>query len=564
MDELAPGTTLGQYRVAEIIGVGGMATVYRGHHVALDRVVAIKVLPARFLTAPTFVERFRQEARMVARLRHPNILDVYDFGEGPGGLLYIVNEFMEGGTLAAQLGTPMRPEATVRIVGQIAAGLDYAHSRGIIHRDLKPGNILFTADGDAVIADFGLAKILEGTGGLTQDGTVLGTPEYMSPEQAMGKPLDGRTDVYSLGVIVFAMLTGSVPFHRETPLATMVAHIHEPVPPLRERNPALPAGVELVLQRALAKTPDERYASARELAQALAGAFSAMSALPDSGIFAAPSSVAASESAPPAARAPSAATSAASASAAPASPVGAAPPRPAVRQSAGALRNRVAAVAIATAAVALVGGVGFLASRLGGGASPTPAPPPIVAPPRAAETPALQPAADVRGPTAVVAAEPTALPEEPASEPAPALAAESEPAPVEDAAGGADVQAADLPVAPAVVEPPAAAPRQPAAQVPPPRPPTATPRPAPPPAPVVEAAPPAVAEPPAPAPANSGPAVAPMGGASDQPASSGGVQIAPMGAAPGGEQPAVPPVLPRRVEQPRPAAGATIAPMGAP
>ncbi len=556
MDELTPGTTLGQYRVAEIVGVGGMATVYRGHHLALDRTVAIKVLPARFLTAPTFVDRFRQEARMVARLRHPNILDVYDFGEGPGGLLYIVNEFMEGGTLAAQLGNPMRPEATVRIVGQIAAGLDYAHSRGIIHRDLKPGNILFTAEGDAVIADFGLAKILEGTGGLTQDGTVLGTPEYMSPEQAMGKPLDGRTDVYSLGVIVYAMLTGSVPFHRESPLATMVAHIHEPLPSLRDRNPTLPDGVEQVLQRAMAKTPDERYGNARELASALAGVFAAMHALPDSGVFAAPSSARVSEAASPAAANSSATPSAAP----PLVALTGAMRAPAVeRQPAGSLKNRVAAVAIATAAVALVGGAGFLASRQGGGTAAPSEPPPIVAPPQQVETPATLPAFGVGEPTPVVAAEPTAAPELLTSNPV--LAAEAEPSAVENASdGGIDVQAADLSAPPAAVEPSIAAPQRPAVQAPPQRPPTATPRPAAPAAAVEQA--PAAAEPPAPAPANSGPAVAPMGSSPGQPATSGGAQVAPMGAAPGGEQPA-PPVVAPRVEQPRPA-GATIAPMGAP
>ncbi len=613
MDELAPGTTLGQYRVAEIVGTGGMATVYRAHHVALDRTVAIKVLPARFLTAPSFVERFRQEARMVARLRHPYIMDVYDFGEGPGGLLYIVNEFMEGGTLAAQLGSPMRAEVAARILGQIASGLDYAHSRGIIHRDLKPGNILFTGDGEAVVADFGLAKILEGTGGLTQAGTVLGTPEYMSPEQAMGKGLDRRTDVYSLGVMLYAMLTGSVPFHRDSPLATMVAHIQEPVPSPRERNSSLNEEVEQVLFNAMAKTPEERYRTAGELAAAF-GAATGTETLPDSGFFAAtpmppsglgpvaepasgapppPSAFAlpSNPAAPPpsnadaswehaTSRSPSAgappvsapdASSAGSSDFAPApvsAPIGAVPPHPvgadgsdvpvamatARRQAVPAPGagpavdrggaapavdgsrpgSRKAAVVFAGAAIVLlIGGVGVVASRQGGD-QPAPSSAPIVVPARQQET-AI--------PTSIVVAEPTAAAEVPIAAPLVALDPEPEPAAGEEAPGGIDVQAADLPpVLPAAVQQPVAAPQPPANQAPPPPRPTATRVPAPPPTAVV------VVEPPAPAPANS----------------SGGVQIAPMGA-PGNPQ--APPVVAPPVEQPRPVApsgGATIAPMGAP
>jgi serine/threonine protein kinase len=606
MDELAPGTTLGQYRIEDIVGAGGMATVYRAHHVALDRTVAIKVLPARFLSAPSFVDRFRQEARMVARLRHPYIMEVYDFGEGPGGLLYIVTEFMEGGTLAARLGSPMRPELAARILGQVASGLDYAHVRGIVHRDLKPGNILLTADGDAVVADFGLAKILEGTGGLTQAGTVLGTPEYMSPEQAMGKPLDRRTDVYSMGVMLFAMLTGAVPYHRDSPLATMVAHIHEPVPAARDRNPNLLAAVEQVLSRALAKTPDERYRTAGELAAAF-GAATGIATLPDSGFFAAtplPSSgggvpAAALASAPPsppsgfvdlpfAAPVPGPATPRRDQALPPSAPPQAVPTGIIERSPGGTARRRNAgtgirtarsrnpAVAIAAAAiVVLIGGIGLLVARQAGSSQDAPASLPAGVPPR-------QSAPTAAVPAGIIIAPPSVAPEVPAAysalapEPEPGAAPEPEAEnasgsggqAVDGAGGGSGVQAADLGGPPPPVEQPVAEPQAPPVQAPAVRPPnvqaprpTATPRPASRPAPAVaEPAQPAAAQPAAPA--NTGPAAVPMGGPSGQSPGSGAVQVAPMGA-PGGQQ--APPVTAPQVEQPRrPASGATIAPMGAP
>jgi len=260
-----------------------MATVYKAYHAPLDRVVAIKVLPAQYAGDPSFVERFRLEASTAARLRHPNILEIYDFGE-QDGFTYIVNEYAEGGTLASRLGAPMRPDAALQIVAQVAAGLDYAHGRGVLHRDIKPSNIFISADGVAVIGDFGLVKILEGASGLTRAGAVLGTPQYMSPEQALGKPLDARADVYSLGVVLYEMLAGRVPFNAETPLTTLFAHIHDPLPPPRDINPAIPPEVEHVVVKALAKDVDERYASAGELAQALAAALaSGKATIPPSG-----------------------------------------------------------------------------------------------------------------------------------------------------------------------------------------------------------------------------------------------------------------------------------------
>ncbi|MBM2811202.1 MAG: hypothetical protein HW416_1961 [Chloroflexi bacterium] len=259
-----------------------MATVFKAYHASLDRNVAIKVLPARFAGDPDFLERFRQEARTVARLRHANILEVYDFGESDG-LTYIVNGYMDGGTLASLVGKEASTESVARIASQIAAGLDFAHSQGVLHRDIKPANVFLSRDGSAVIGDFGLAKILQGGGGLTQAGMVLGTPEYMSPEQALGKTLDARADVYSMSVVLFQLLTGTVPYSAETPLATLLAHVHSPLPAPRVLNASLSEEVEAVLIKGLAKDPNERYATAGELAQALALASGvAQEALPHS------------------------------------------------------------------------------------------------------------------------------------------------------------------------------------------------------------------------------------------------------------------------------------------
>ncbi len=262
------GLTLGQYQIGERIGAGGMATVYRGLQTSLNRDVAIKVLPAYFANDQSFVGRFKQEAQSVASLRHPNILSVFDFGE-QNGIIYMVTEYVPGGTLANRLGTPRSLDETLMLMTPLAAELDYAHSRGIIHRDLKPANVLMTLSGEPILSDFGLARLLEGSVRISRTGSTLGTPEYMSPEQAMALDVGPQTDVYAFGVLLFEMLTGSVPFPGDTPVAIILAHLHQPPPSPRSLNPKIPEQVEAIVLRCLAKKPQDRYPSASEVLRAI-------------------------------------------------------------------------------------------------------------------------------------------------------------------------------------------------------------------------------------------------------------------------------------------------------
>src|SRR5579859_98980 len=227
---IAPGTVIGPYRVVEQVGRGGMATVYKAHQAALARFVAIKVLPEFLATEEGFKERFQQEAQAVAKLRHPNILAVFDYGDFEG-TAYIVNEFVNGGTLGDQLGSPLPMDYVANSLLPIASALDYAHSRSILHRDIKPTNILMTMDGTPVLGDFGLAKMMERSGpGLTQSGMIVGTPEYMSPEQCSGEKIGPAADIYSLGVVAYQMLTGQLPFTAATPAAVINAQLHNELP----------------------------------------------------------------------------------------------------------------------------------------------------------------------------------------------------------------------------------------------------------------------------------------------------------------------------------------------
>ncbi len=269
---IAPGHTLGKYRIEAEIGRGGMGVVYRGYDPALRRSVAIKVLPPQMTYDAQFVGRFRQEAVMAASLRHPGIVTIHDVGQ-QGETHYIVMEYLEGETLEGWLRRqgPLSVAQASRIVQQVAEALDYAHSRGVIHRDIKPANIMMGPDGRVTLMDFGLVRAAEGTS-LTRSGQVMGTPEYMAPEQALGEAVDARSDVYALGVLAYKLLSGQVPFSRSTPYATTYAHIHDPLPPLRLVRGDLPAGLEAVVGTALAKRPEARYQRAGEFAAALTAA----------------------------------------------------------------------------------------------------------------------------------------------------------------------------------------------------------------------------------------------------------------------------------------------------
>ncbi|MEK6574150.1 MAG: serine/threonine-protein kinase, partial [Chloroflexota bacterium] len=218
MDNVQPGQQLGPYRIINQIGQGGMATVYKAYHAAMDRYVAVKVLPRQLAESKEFMGRFQQEARTIANLEHPHILPVHDFGES-GGITYFVMRFLDTGTLKERIAAGSLSLAEVdRLFTQLADALGYAHQRGVVHRDIKPSNVLVDARGDVFLTDFGIAKLMEGAAQFTATGAITGTPAYMSPEQARGEKLDQRSDIYSLGIVLYEMVTGRVPFEAETPL----------------------------------------------------------------------------------------------------------------------------------------------------------------------------------------------------------------------------------------------------------------------------------------------------------------------------------------------------------
>jgi len=256
-------TSLGQYQLIEIIGKGGMSTIYKAYQASLDRYVAVKVLART--SDPQFMLRFKREARAIAQLQHPNILPIYDYGE-QDGLLYLVLQYIvHGATLHNLLGAPVEPARALRLASRVLEALDYAHNRGIIHRDTKPANILLAAPDWPMLADFGIAKLRDDQQKLTVPGLIIGTAAYMAPEQASGRAIDARTDLYAMGVVLYQLLTGRVPFDAETPMALATKHIYEsPLPP-RSIVPSLPAAVEAVAMRALAKDPNARYQSAAEM-----------------------------------------------------------------------------------------------------------------------------------------------------------------------------------------------------------------------------------------------------------------------------------------------------------
>jgi tRNA A-37 threonylcarbamoyl transferase component Bud32 len=269
MDNLQPGQELGAYRIIEQIGRGGMATVYKAYHAAMDRYVAIKVLPRQLAESPEFTGRFRREARTIANLEHPHILPVYDSSES-NGIAYLVMRYLEAGTLKDRMDEgPLTLAQVDRYFSQLADGLGYAHRKGVIHRDLKPSNALVDAQDNLFLTDFGIAKLLEdGSTKFTATGGIVGTPTYMSPEQGQGRPVDQRSDIYSLGIMLYEMVAGKVPYEAETPLAVVLQHIQDPLPLPSKLKPDLSPAVEQVILKALAKSPDDRYASAADFLEA--------------------------------------------------------------------------------------------------------------------------------------------------------------------------------------------------------------------------------------------------------------------------------------------------------
>jgi len=269
-----PGEQVGPYRIMEQLGQGGMATVYKAYHPALDRYVALKVLHPAFLEDKNFHARFAREAKLVARLDHPNIVPIYDYAEHEGRP-YLVMKYIEGNTLKARI-TSSSPgtEEVLRVVESVGSALTYAHKHGILHRDVKPSNVIISSDGQIYLADFGLARIAQsGETTLTSD-MVIGTPQYISPEQALGKKdLDEGTDIYSFGVMMYEMTVGRVPFSADTPFSIIHDHIYTPLPLPSVVNPSVTGELERVLLKALAKERADRYENVASFVSAFSQAW---------------------------------------------------------------------------------------------------------------------------------------------------------------------------------------------------------------------------------------------------------------------------------------------------
>jgi len=266
------GTVIGQYHIVKQIGRGGMATVYKAYQPNLDRYVSVKVLAADPADTRGFIARFEREARAVAKLRHRNILTIFDYGR-QGDVFYLAMEYVGGGTLIERLGWPQELAYAVNIVSQVGDALAYAHRQGMIHRDVKPGNILMAGEDWPLLSDFGLVKILEGSFQLTASGASVGTPKYMSPEQAQGLAVDQRSDIYSLGIVLYEALTGRPPFGTDSPVAMILRRMNEPPIPPRVLRSDLPQEMEQVILKALTRSPADRYQRMEEFLADLKAAF---------------------------------------------------------------------------------------------------------------------------------------------------------------------------------------------------------------------------------------------------------------------------------------------------
>jgi serine/threonine protein kinase len=275
MEDLT-GKLFGAYEIAAPLGEGGMAAVYKAYQPAMKRFVAVKVLSRKLAESSEFTTRFQREAIMLAQLQHPHILPVFDYGQ-VDGYSYIVMPFLQNGTLAELLQARRRSLTEIhQIITQVGGALGYAHARGMIHRDVKPSNVLIDEQGNCLLTDFGLARMVEASSEmLTSAGAIMGTPAYMSPEQGKGDTLDGRSDLYSLGVIFYEMLTGQVPYRDKLPMMVVIKHIRDPLPSAREFAPDLTDAIERVLIKSLAKEPDERYQTAEDFVQAVQKAIQA-------------------------------------------------------------------------------------------------------------------------------------------------------------------------------------------------------------------------------------------------------------------------------------------------
>jgi serine/threonine protein kinase len=266
--DLLVGTELAGYQLESLLGRGGMGVVYRAKHLHLGRTAALKLLVPEIADEAGFRERFLRESQIAAALQHPNIVTVYDAGETEG-LLYIAMQYVDGTDLATTLkeSGALEPDRALSILGQVADALDTAHAAGIVHRDVKPGNVLMDSQ-RSYLTDFGLTRRISSESGLTRKGQFVGTIDYMPPEQIEGRPVDGRTDVYALGCVLYHALAGAVPYQKDSEVSVIYAHMQEPPPSLVARRPGLPGELDAVIAKAMAKFKEERYGSCTELVSA--------------------------------------------------------------------------------------------------------------------------------------------------------------------------------------------------------------------------------------------------------------------------------------------------------